>query len=426
MRQKALIFWCAMVVAALTAGCEKASPTRPTGVVDSTTAKAESMTDARTGATLIAAQPVTPAPNAQVSFGSQPLTLTVSNGTTTGTSPLTYTFEVATDAGFAEKVFTRGGVPQGAGGRTALAIDKLAGSKTYYWRVGSSIATGPGPTSAVRSFTVGPEIILQNPVPSSPAPGATGFAPYTLTVVNIQRSGPVGAIRYEFQLAASDNFANLISSAIVDEQPTQTSATTNANLTPNGTYFWRVRAFDATNNVSTPFSAPAPFTAQAFSVTRAIFHDNPADTGLWPQGAKITSIEFTGSSFRVDFDRRTGPNRWPDVPFGSGDLQYTLGMCVNIAGQWHCSAVVQFWYGRDLDASAPPSAVGREWFYDAGRWGPMLGYQPSEGETVGIFVAAGDLRNNHYSLATCPRVCEISDVVLVPFTNGYSLYANRK
>jgi hypothetical protein len=101
-------------------------------------------------------------------------------------------------------------------------------------------------------------------------------------------------------------------------------------------------------------------------------------------------------------------------------------MCVNIVGQWHCSAVVQFWYGRDLDASAPPSNVGFEWFYDAGRWGPMHSYQPAEGETVGIFVAAGDLRNNHYSLATCPRVCEISDVVLLPFTNGYLAYSNRK
>jgi hypothetical protein len=425
MRQKALISWSVIVVAALTVGCEKASPTRPTGV-DSTSTKAESMTDARTGATLIAAQPVTPAPNAQIPYGSQPLTLTVSNGTTTGSSPLTYTFEVATDAGFADKVFSRGSVAQGAGGRTAFTIDKLAGSKTYFWRVGSSIPSGAGPTSAVRSFTVGPEIILQNPVPGSPAQGATAFAPYTLTVTNVQRSGPVGQIRYEFQLSNTENFSNLISALIVDEQPNQTSATTNANLTSNATYFWRVRAFDATNNVSTPFSGSSPFTAQAFSITRAMFHDNPSDTGMWPQGTNITSVEFTGASFRVDFDRRTGANRWPDVPFGSGDLQYTLGMCVNIVGQWHCSAVVQFWYGRDLDASAPPSHVGFEWFYDPGRWGPMYGYQPSEGETVGLFVAAGDLRNNHYSQATCPRICEISNVVLLPWTNGYAAYNFRR
>jgi hypothetical protein len=56
----------------------------------------------------------------------------------------------------------------------------------------------------------------------------------------------------------------------------------------------------------------------------------------------------------------------------------------------------------------------------------MYGYQPSEGETVGLFVAAGDLRNNHYSQATCPRLCEISNLVLVPFTNGYAAYSYRR
>jgi hypothetical protein len=421
MRQKAVISWSALVVAALTVGCEKASPTRPTGV-DGTSTKVESMTDARTGATLIAAQPVSPAPNAQITYASQPLTLTVANGTTTGSTPLVYTFEVANDVAFADKVFSRSDVAQGSGGRTSLAIDRLAGSKTYYWRVGSSIASGPGPNSAVRSFAIGPEVVLQNPVPASPGSGATAFPPYMLSVNNVQRSGPAGQIRYEFQLSDSDNFGSLISSLLVDEQPNQTSATTNANLTSNSTYFWRVRAIDTTNNVMTPFSAPSPFIAESFSFARATFHDNPTDLGLWPQGAKITSVEFTGASMRVDFDRRLGPNRWPDVPFGTGDLQYTLGMCFNIVGQWHCSAVVQFWYGRDLDASAPPSDIPFEWFYDPARWGPMFNYHPADGETVGIFVGAGDLRNNRYSRATCPRVCEVSNVVLLPFTRGYAAY----
>ena len=112
-------------------------------------------------------------------------------------------------------------------------------------------------------------------------------------------------------MSNTDNFGNLISSLIVDEQPNQTSATTNANLTSNATYFWRVRAIDERNNVTTPFSAPSPFIAQAFSIARATFWDNPSDTGMWPQGAKITSVEFTGAAFRVDFDRRMGPTAGP-------------------------------------------------------------------------------------------------------------------
>src|SRR5438876_5662985 len=46
--------------------------------------------------------------------------------------------------------------------------------------------------------------------------------------------------------------------------------------------------------------------------------------------------------------------------FRSG-LQYTLGICRNIAGEWHCSAVVQFWNGRSLDDTAPASRFWREW-----------------------------------------------------------------
>lgn len=102
---------------------------------------------------------------------------------------------------------------------------------------------------------------MQTPVPASPAQGTTAFAPYILTVNNIQRSGPAGQIRYEFQISNADTFSNLIAALIVDEQPNQTSPTTNANLTSNATYFWRVRAFDATNNVTTPFSGPSAFTA---------------------------------------------------------------------------------------------------------------------------------------------------------------------
>jgi hypothetical protein len=82
-----------------------------------------------------------------------------------------------------------------------------------------------------------------------------------------------------------------------------------------------------------------------------------------------------------------------------------------------CSAVVQFWTGRDLAASTPPSYVGQNWFYDA-RWGGLQGYQPQDGETVGIWVGAGNLRGQSYTGATCPRVCERSNVAFVTWHNS--------
>ncbi|HEX3704606.1 MAG TPA: hypothetical protein VHU82_14845, partial [Vicinamibacterales bacterium] len=117
---------------------------------------------------------------------------------------------------------------------------------------------------------------------------------------------------------------------------------------------------------------------------------------------------------------RTGPGRWPDVGFGEGSLEYTLGMCVNIQGTWNCSATVQFWFGRDLGASGRPDEIGINWWYD-GRWGNLLGYQPAFGETVGIFVAAGNLRDNGNVITK-----ERSNVVLMPFGGTYSASAAGK
>ena len=72
-------------------------------------------------------------------------------------------------------------------------------------------------------------------------------------------------------------------------------------------------------------------------------------------------------------------------------------MCRNIRGAWHCSAVVQFWYGRSLDDTTPASRFWREWWYDGARWGPLAEVRPVEGEMVGIFVAAGDLRLRRFT-----------------------------
>jgi hypothetical protein len=50
----------------------------------------------------------------------------------------------------------------------------------------------------------------------------------------------------------------------------------------------------------------------------------------------------------------------------------------------------------------------------------MAGYQPSEGEIVGVFVCAGNCRNN--TLGDESRVRERSNVEMVPFTRGSANY----
>jgi hypothetical protein len=416
---------CAVAALIASIGCQKASPTRPTS--DNTVSAApESVTDAVTGVTIAAARPVAPADNAQIGYAQQPIALSVTNAVSTSTTTLSYTFEVASDAAFTRKDFTRENVAGGADGTTRVSLDKLAGSHQYYWRVQANAGRSAGPYSAVRTFTIGPEVVLGTPALASPLNGATAFSPLSLSIQNISRTGPAGAITYRVEVSASDAFGSVLFSTEAAEQPgAQTTVTAAVSgLNAGATYYWRARARDAANDITTPYSAAGSFVAQTFNFATAKMWDNPSDVGSWPIGTKISYVEFTGFSMRVDFDRREGPNRWPDVvpPGWNGSLQYTLGLCRNIQGDWHCSAVVQFWHGRDLDSTAPASRFWREWWYDSARWGPLASVRPEEGEMVGVFVAAGDLRQRAFTQASCPRVCEVSNIVMVPFTSGYAKY----
>jgi hypothetical protein len=125
--------------------------------------------------------------------------------------------------------------------------------------------------------------------------------------------------------------------------------------------------------------------------------------GLWPATAAITRITISLDGVEVDFTRRDGPNRWPDVrtPGWTGDLQYSLGMCLRIGGRWYAPAPIETWHGNNViggpiqSTNVDGSGIGqipKNWFYDQ-RWAPMNGYQPKAGESIALFVCAGDARN---------------------------------
>ena len=149
----------------------------------------------------------------------------------------------------------------------------------------------------------------------------------------------------------------------------------------------------------------------AIDLSQATIYNSPTDLASWARTATITSFSWTPGVMRVDFDKRVGPGRWPDTPFGApGDsLEYTLGICLNINAHWDCSAPIQYWYGRDIGATTDMS----NWFYAVDRWGPLVGHQPAPGEMVGIFVAQGNLRGVRDHSGS--SVLERSNVLLVPF-----------
>ena len=376
-----------------------------------------------TGVSMVAAQGVSPSDGAQLTYASQPITLNIKNGVATGDQAITYTFQVASDPNFTTIVATKDAVTPGTS-QTTTTLDRLSGAKTYYWRSRLNSAGVAGPFSASRSFTVGPEVVIQAPTQVSPSANGQATGTAQLVVTNSTRTGPAGAITYRFEVSSSSSFASIAYTTTVAEGSGQTSATVPATtLTSAATYFWRAQALDATNSVTSAFTSASSFQYIAFDMRQARIWDSPSDIGSWTEGARITSVHMTSAAMLVDFDRRDGPNRWPDAPFGDGGdgtIQYTLGMCLNINGQWHCSNVVQFWYGRDLAAGGAPGDVAREWFYDT-RWGTLMGHQPAVGETVGIYVGAGNLRGRtEPSTVICPRVCERSDVVMMPFGGQYT------
>jgi hypothetical protein len=141
---------------------------------------------------------------------------------------------------------------------------------------------------------------------------------------------------------------------------------------------------------------------------------NAPDVRNWPVTTAITHVWFDGSVTRVDFTKKDGPNRWPDVtPTGwSGPLEYTLWLFVKNGESWVGSGFIQFWNGRDGSGSPAdpdvPSKYDQHWYY-AARWSPIYGHGPLQpGEQIGFMVSSGNARDNVGPMS----VQERSNVVL--------------
>jgi hypothetical protein len=428
--KKCLSIWSALVLVAGAIACDKqnpATPTEPAAVAGAVTPVVSGSTGASAPTSRVLSVTLTtplitaPTDGQQIRFSSQPITLTVKNAATTGSAALTYAFQIATDAGFANIAFSKDAVPAGSGGSTSVTADPLPGATNYFVRAQAASGGQLGPFTKTRAFSVGPQVTLQTPALAAPGAGSTVSGNLTLTVNNVARTGPAGAVFYRFDLGDSASFSNIIFTQTIPEVAgSSTSVTVSATSLAAGTYFARVQAGDPLNAVTTPYSAVVSFVFTPFSMAQATIVNSPYDLGTWAQTSNITSVVFTGGAFLVDFDERDGPNRWPDTPFGAGSIEYTLGMCLNISSHWYCSAVVQFWYGRDLAASGNPGNIAAAWFYSP-RWGPMTGYQPAEGEIVGLFACAGNCRNN--TQGDQSYVKERTNVAFVPWTLGGASYS---
>ncbi|HEX7140337.1 MAG TPA: hypothetical protein VF219_20975 [Vicinamibacterales bacterium] len=383
------------------------------------------------GVNITAPQPVQPSGGQKIPVDQQPITLTVQNATTNGVRPLSYVFQIATDANFATIVFTKDKVAPGANGQTTLKLpDSLATDKTYYWRALAQDGANTGTYTAASSFAIYTPIVINAPALVAPAANATvdGIRP-KFTFTNVTRSGPIGALTYLIEVFTDAQLTNRIAGWNVPEQPSQITAQIPVDLKYQSVYYWHVIAYvpnvavgpwSPTYGFTTPAEPVAPpppsggpagpVGPDAFNLAAASIHSSPAGVASWPVTTTITSLAVRPDGIAVEFSKKSGPGRWPDVvpPGWTGALQYTLWIAMNIGGAWHACSPIEFWYG--LAASGGDITVNNQiavnWTYYCG---PMA-RQPAPGEMVGFFVTAGDQR-----LKDAAAVHERSNIVLIPF-----------
>lgn len=379
MRHSRIAFLWLLVTALFTATCTKSSsPTQASGITAPDQPTVSSSTP----------RPASPLASETIPFASQPVKLVVSNAVSTAPDAPTYTFQVATDQGFTKLVTTKSAVVAGSGGQTSVTLDSLAGATTYYWRA-LIVANGePGPISAGSAFTVGPQVVIQATDLLSPEQNGTTTEQPTLTVNNVQRSGPAGEIVYRFDVASDADFGSIVYSAQVKERTG--SATTEhvvATKLAEKTYFWRVLASSPSTGVAGPYSATRSFkAANGLDLRTAIIVIGPANIVDWQETAKITDAYFdpVQESLCI-YHTRLG--LWPPALFAA-DGTTTEG------NQWVFANINGKWYGGAADYYRPNQAckglnaesIGRDAFY-MNQSSPMYSWQPKSGELYAVMVS---------------------------------------
>ena len=169
--------------------------------------------------------------------------------------------------------------------------------------------------------------------------------------------------------------------------------------------------------VPTP-PAPVPTSPDAIDLHQVTSINPAVDVANWPITTKITVLDFNSGGIAVEFSKKDGPGRWPDVtpPGWDGPIQYTIWMVENIGGRWYTSGGVEYWYGLGRQGG-PPSQFANNWYYSPQVWGPLASHQPAVGEQVGFFITAGDQRAKDVRLVT-----ERSNVVVVSFPSDSGGY----
>lgn len=209
---------------------------------------------------------VEPKDGRAIEVASQPITLTITNAPNNSQRVVSYAFELATDSGFSNTFFSRGGVTAGQG-RTAFRLpEALATGRTYYWRARAGDGANDGPFSSPAHFSVFTPVVIDRPVLLQPVNNVQldSVLPRFL-IGNAFRSGPVGSLSYQIEVASNDSFGNKYVIWNVSEQAGQTRLDAPSGLPGGQQLFWRARAYDS-NGLAGDWSPSAVFRTPAIIV----------------------------------------------------------------------------------------------------------------------------------------------------------------
>jgi hypothetical protein len=353
------------------------------------------------GVDITAPKLLLPAAGQRVPVAEQPVTLTLENASTSGQRPLKYTFEIAVDAGFTNKVFSREAVDPGTTGRTSVTLSEaLASGRTYYWRAMALDGANSGPYASAANFDVYTPVVIQAPTLVSPVDGVkvTTTKP-TFKANNAARTGPVGAVTYNFQVSETQAFSAVVLNAAVPEQASQTAYTATQDLTAGKTYYWRVRASDPTttgawsvtqwfvgpDQVVTPTPTPDPVpggsSGDQLSVGTAVIVKGPSAFASWSATSTVTSVTTSGGNLCI-YHSMLG--KWPSTAFFGDPSTQVEG------NQWVFAYISGRWYGGSADWYRPGQACKgvtadgmKDAFYNASEE-PLHSWTPRPGEQVGF------------------------------------------
>jgi hypothetical protein len=168
-----------------------------------------------------------------------------------------------------------------------------------------------------------------------------------------------------------------------------------------------------------PVAPPAPTGGEPVDLHQVtITGGSAANVADWPITTTIRAMDFNAGGVALDFSKKDGAGRWPDVtpPGWDGPLQYTIWMIVSHGGRLYTSGGVEFWHGL-ARSGGPPSRYAANWYYTPQVWGALASHQPAVGEQVGFFVTAGDQRAKDVR-----SVSERSNIVVVHFPSDAGGY----